>query len=47
MIAGTLSNGQWATWLSVDGGTAWTHVTVPAPAGAQNTVTGWAPTVPA
>jgi hypothetical protein len=40
VIAGQLGNGQWATWRSTDGGTAWTRVTVPVGHGAENIVSG-------
>ena len=46
--ADTLISGQvtkdgttyWAAWLSTDGGSAWTRVTVPSDHGAGNTITG-------
>jgi len=40
VIAGTLDNGQWGTWVSTDGGTAWTRVTIPVGHGAENTISG-------
>ena len=40
VVAGTLRGGGWGTWLSTDGGTAWTPVTVPAGHGAQNSISG-------
>ena len=40
VIAGTLRGGGWGTWLSTDGGTAWSPVTVPAGHGAQNSISG-------
>jgi Protein kinase domain len=42
VIAGTLATGGWGTWLSTDGGTAWTPVSIPAGQGAQNTISGLA-----
>jgi hypothetical protein len=40
VISGTLGSGQWGTWLSTDGGSTWTQVTVPAGHGAQDTISG-------
>jgi hypothetical protein len=40
VIAGTLSDGGWGTWLSTDAGTAWTRVAVPADHGAENSISG-------
>jgi Protein kinase domain len=40
VIAGPLRNGGWGTWLSTDGGSGWTPVSIPAGPGAENTITG-------
>jgi Protein kinase domain len=40
VIAGTLSTGGWGTWLSTDGGTTWTQVSIPVDHGAQNAISG-------
>ncbi len=40
VISGTLRNGRWGTWLSTDGGSAWTQVTIPAGHGAENAISG-------
>ncbi len=42
VISGTLANGRWGTWLSSDGGSTWTPVTVPAGHGAEDTISGLA-----
>ena len=42
VISGTLGTGGSGTWLSTDGGSAWTRVTVPAGPGAQDTISGLA-----
>jgi Protein kinase domain len=42
VIAGTLASGGWGTWLSTDGGTAWTKVSIAESHGAQNTISGLA-----
>jgi len=40
VISGALSNGQSGTWLSTNGGTSWTPVTIPAGNGAGPDITG-------
>ncbi len=40
VISGTLRDGAWGTWLSTDGGSAWTPVSIPAGHGAENTISG-------
>ncbi len=40
VISGALGTGGSGTWLSTDGGSTWTQVTVPAGHGAQNTISG-------
>jgi hypothetical protein len=40
VIAGALSNGESGAWLSTDGGTSWTPVTIPADHGAGPAITG-------
>ena len=40
VISGTLADGGWGTWLSTDGGSAWTQVSIPAGHGAENTIAG-------
>ena len=42
VISGPLGSGQWGTWLSTDGGSTWTQVTVPVDHGAQDTISGLA-----
>ena len=42
VISGPLGSGQWGTWLSTDGGSTWTRVTVPVDHGAQDTISGLA-----
>jgi hypothetical protein len=42
VISGTLGSAAAATWLSTDGGSTWTPVTVPADHGAGNTISGLA-----
>ncbi len=40
VISGALSNGGSGVWLSTNGGSAWTQVTVPDDHGAENTISG-------
>jgi len=40
VIAGTLSTGEWGTWLSTDGGSAWARVAVPVGHGAEAAISG-------
>jgi len=40
VIAGALSNGQTGVWLSTNGGSAWTRVSIPAGHGASTGLTG-------
>jgi hypothetical protein len=42
VISGQYADGQYGTWLSTDGGSAWTPVTVPVTGGAEGTVSGLA-----
>ena len=42
VISGQYAGGQYGTWLSTDGGSAWTPVTIPATGGAEGTVSGLA-----
>ncbi|MGP0027052.1 MAG: protein kinase domain-containing protein, partial [Streptosporangiaceae bacterium] len=42
VISGQYADGQYGTWLSTDGGSAWTPVTVPVTGGADGTVSGLA-----
>ena len=42
VISGQFPGGQWGTWLSTDGGSAWTPVTVPVTGGAEDTISGLA-----
>ena len=42
VISGQFADGQWGTWLSTDGGSAWTPVTVPVTGGAEGTISGLA-----
>ena len=42
VISGQYAGGQYGTWLSTDGGSAWTPVTIPATGGAEATVSGLA-----
>ena len=40
VISGMLGNGGSGAWLSTNGGSAWTQVTIPAGHGAENTISG-------
>ena len=40
VVSGTLGTGGSGTWLSTDGGSTWTQVTIPAGHGAENTISG-------
>ena len=40
VISGTLGNGRSGAWLSTNGGSAWTQVTIPADHGARSTISG-------
>jgi hypothetical protein len=42
VISGQYADGQYGTWLSTDGGSDWTPVTVPVTGGAEGTVSGLA-----
>jgi serine/threonine protein kinase len=42
VISGQYADGRYGTWLSTDGGSAWTPVTIPATGGAEGTISGLA-----
>jgi Protein kinase domain len=42
VISGQFADGQYTTWLSTDGGSAWTPVTVPVTGGAEGAISGLA-----
>jgi serine/threonine protein kinase len=42
VISGQYADGQYGTWLSTDGGSAWTPVTIPVTGGAEGTISGLA-----